>query len=521
MAPNSSETCTGSYTITQTDVDNGARDNTATADSDQTDPPVTASDNVPLPQGAEMTVVKSSQTTSINSPTTVSYSYLVANTSASTLTGISLVDDNITTGVSCPGSSLGPQTSFICTATRDVTQADIDANGSPVVDSGNLVNNVTASSNEASDATFTWSIPIVIDPSIFMDKDSTTSEVTGPATVDYSYLVTNTGNVTLSGIRIDDDNDEDDAACTDATLDPAASTTCSATHIVDQAEFDGFGSPVADSGFLVNNATAYGSSPRNQDDASASDSLSIPFIEPTTRFTVAKDFSDNNTAEVDVEITCNTGLPLHQEFTISEGNNVTFIVESFAPGEMDCEITEVVPDGYTASYDNGDAVSAVSCLFEEVTGGAYSCIITNELNAVTLLVTKQWSGVTEEDTISLHAEASYACYNIRAESDSEDLTTVEGYLSFDGVLDSDVVDELYPDFGGSSYCSVTELELDSAAEGDDSECANVAISVNQGNSCTIYNTVFFEGIPALNQYGLMLLALLMLGMGAVTFRRFS
>jgi hypothetical protein len=224
---------------------------------------------------------------------------------------------------------------------------------------------------------------------------------------------------------------------------------------------------------------------------------------------------------VDVEITCNTGLPLHQEFTISEGNNVTFIVESFVSGEMDCEITEVVPEGYTASYDNGDAVSAVSCLFEEVTGGAYSCIITNELNAVTLTVTKQWDVVTEEDTISLHAEASYACYNVRAESDSEELSTVEGDLVFDGVLDTEEIGDLYPDFGGTSYCSVTELEIDSAAEGDDSECANVPIGVNQGNSCTIYNTVFFEGIPALNQYGLMLLALLMLGVGVIGFRRFS
>jgi len=521
LLPGTSETCTGSYTITQTDVDNGARVNTATADSDQTDPPVTDIERVPLPQGAEMTVVKSSQTTSINSPTTVSYSYLVTNTSASTLTGISLNDDNSTTSVSCPATTLAPAEFFTCTASRIVTQADIDANGSPVVDSGNLVNNVTASSNEAPDATNTLSIPIVITPVITVVKSSTTSEVTGPATVDYSYLVTNTGNVTLSGIRIDDDNDEDDAACTDATLAPAASTTCSATHIVDQAEFDDFGSPVPDSGFLVNNATAYGSSPRNQDDVSATASLSIPFIEPTTRFTVVKDFSDDNTAGVDVEITCNTGLPLHQEYTISEGNNVSFVVESFASGEMDCEITEMVPDGYTASYDNGDAVSAVSCLFEEVTGGAYSCIITNELNAVTLLVTKQWSGVTEEDTIDLHAEASYACYNVRAESDSADLSIVEGDLSFDGLLDSEAIADLYPDFGGSSYCSVSELVLDSAAEGDDSDCANVPISVNQGNSCTIYNTVFFEGIPTLNQYGLMLLALLMLGMGAVTFRRFS
>jgi hypothetical protein len=73
----------------------------------------------------------------------------------------------------------------------------------------------------------------------------------------------------------------------------------------------------------------------------------------------------------------------------------------------------------------------------------------------------------------------------------------------------------------SSYCTVTEIQLDSAAEGDDSDCANLPIGIAQGNSCTIYNTVFFEGIPALNRYGMLLLALLMLGVGVIGFRRFS
>ena len=68
---------------------------------------------------------------------------------------------------------------------------------------------------------------------------------------------------------------------------------------------------------------------------------------------------------------------------------------------------------------------------------------------------------------------------------------------------------------------LAEMQLDSAAEGDDSDCANLPIGIAEGNSCTIYNTVFFEGIPALNQYGMLLLALLMLGVGVVGFRRFS
>jgi hypothetical protein len=43
--------------------------------------------------------------------------------------------------------------------------------------------------------------------------------------------------------------------------------------------------------------------------------------------------------------------------------------------------------------------------------------------------------------------------------------------------------------------------------------------VGENASCTIYNTVFFEGIPTLSQYGMAILALLMLGAGFVGFRR--
>ncbi|MEE4216113.1 MAG: IPTL-CTERM sorting domain-containing protein [Xanthomonadales bacterium] len=39
-------------------------------------------------------------------------------------------------------------------------------------------------------------------------------------------------------------------------------------------------------------------------------------------------------------------------------------------------------------------------------------------------------------------------------------------------------------------------------------------------SCTIYATAFFEGIPTLSLYGMVVMALLMLGVGFVGFLRF-
>ncbi len=40
------------------------------------------------------------------------------------------------------------------------------------------------------------------------------------------------------------------------------------------------------------------------------------------------------------------------------------------------------------------------------------------------------------------------------------------------------------------------------------------------DECTFTNTAYFEGIPTLNQYGMAIMALLMLGVGFIGFRRF-
>ena len=62
---------------------------------------------------------------------------------------------------------------------------------------------------------------------------------------------------------------------------------------------------------------------------------------------------------------------------------------------------------------------------------------------------------------------------------------------------------------------------DSAVESDDSDCYGLEIDIAQGAECTIVNTVFFEGIPTLSQYGMAIMALLMLGLGFAGFRRFA
>ena len=56
---------------------------------------------------------------------------------------------------------------------------------------------------------------------------------------------------------------------------------------------------------------------------------------------------------------------------------------------------------------------------------------------------------------------------------------------------------------------------------NDDNCQNLLLVPGGGAECTITNTRFYEGIPTLSQYGLAILALLMLGVGLIGFRRLA
>ena len=115
-------------------------------------------------------------------------------------------------------------------------------------------------------------------------------------------------------------------------------------------------------------------------------------------------------------------------------------------------------------------------------------------------------------------DADYKYYVLDAPDGTPE--TRQGTLYFDG-NSSDSITGLYPWWGGNSRCEISESIGASGVEADDSDCESVPIAPGTGGRCTITNTMFFEGIPTLNQYGLALLVLLMLGIGAVGFRRFA
>ena len=234
LAPGGTLVCTGSYTVTQGEIDGGKVDNTATADSTET-PPVDTPKTVPLTKVPALAIDKSAlPTTYDHVGQVIAYSFLVANSGNTTLSGPFTVSDDKATDEACPATaSLAPGASITCTASYTITQANLD--------SGSVTNVASASNGTVTSPTDTATVTAAQGPALSIDKSAL------PATYDhvgqviaYSFLVTNSGNVTLVGglISVVDDKSTDEACPPTATLAPGASVTCSASYTVTQADLD-------------------------------------------------------------------------------------------------------------------------------------------------------------------------------------------------------------------------------------------------------------------------------------------
>ena len=256
LAPETSTTCEATYTLTQADVDLGHRANTATANgTPPTGDDVSATDDTDtlIDAAPAVTLEKTAADPTGNAAgDTIDYSFLVTNTGNVTLDPVT-VDDPLAGEVTCPETVLAPDESTTCDATYALTQADVDA--------GEVVNAATASGTPPIGAAVTAddSVTTVIpaEPVIVLDKFVTAlSGVEAGDQVNYSFVVTNSGNVTLASISVDDPLVDDAVDCPVAVLAPDASTTCTAIHTLTQGDVD--------AGQVVNQATASGTAPQGE-----------------------------------------------------------------------------------------------------------------------------------------------------------------------------------------------------------------------------------------------------------------
>lgn len=256
-------------------------------------------------------------------------------------------------------------------------------------------------------------------------------------------------------------------------------------------------------------------------------------IGETAEFTVESRFADgNNITPIRFNIQCNTGLPLQQSVTTipDEGFGgafeVKFVVENIAGGELDCTVWEDTPEGYRAEYacqannSCGTNDTAGPCTFENVREGENNlCLIENFVEPVEFTVNKQWLYEREDYAIDSEVKIDLQCLNVVGGDGTFDRGNMRWSWLFTGDTDSHTA-ILQPDFAGNTKCSALEQVYSSAIESDQGCSSSDPVMLGDDpHQCTVTNTVFFEGIPTLSQYGMILFASLMLLTGLIATRR--
>jgi hypothetical protein len=132
LAPGANETCTGTYTTTQSDVDTGSLASSATASGTPptgaavTSPPSALSLPGP-PSAPAITVTTASSRSSFTAPGQgILYRFVVTNHGNVTLTSIGVSDNKVRSpDLKCPVAALAPGANETCTGTYTTTFADV------------------------------------------------------------------------------------------------------------------------------------------------------------------------------------------------------------------------------------------------------------------------------------------------------------------------------------------------------------------------------------------------------------
>ena len=180
----------------------------------------------------------------------------MTNTGNVTLTSVQVVDTDLPglSAIDCPDATLAAGASETCHAHYVTTQADVDA--------GSVMNSATAQGDPPGSTTpvvsgpSTATVPAEQAASISVLKSAEPGSFAAAGeTIHYSFLVTNTGNVTLTSVQVVDTDLPGLSAidCPDATLAAGASETCHAHYVTTQGDVD--------AGSVMNSATAQGDPP--------------------------------------------------------------------------------------------------------------------------------------------------------------------------------------------------------------------------------------------------------------------
>ncbi|MCH7506814.1 MAG: IPTL-CTERM sorting domain-containing protein [Proteobacteria bacterium] len=262
----------------------------------------------------------------------------------------------------------------------------------------------------------------------------------------------------------------------------------------------------------------------------------------TATYDVRLNFNPNTGApETTANIQCTIGVPIADAIANLGNNDLN---KPFDPVTYDaqgidvCVVTVVAVEGYTPTYtatvSSGAALISGGinspCSFQPGEDAQeFSCAVVMNGTVGTFKVTKNWANVdVGGDSVDGSYSMELACdkaiigtggtsvVNPVSDTDLQGNDTRTWTQTTTSTL-TFIVD--VSTTGILPNCWATEDVADSSVESD-GNCGSREIGLGGFSECVITNTVFFEGIPTLNQYGLAIMALLMLGVGFVGFRRF-
>jgi uncharacterized repeat protein (TIGR01451 family) len=273
VAAGGTMTCTGSHTVTLADLDAGSFSDQACANATGATE-VCDSVTVPGTQNPHLAITKEATESGFSAVgDVIHYTITATNDGNVTLHNVDVTDAQVS-NLSCtpttPVADLAPGESITCTASHTITLADLNT--------GSFFNQACVDDGAGGAASVCDDVttPGTQSPALTIEKTSTTTLITAAGqVVPYHYVVTNTGNVTLTGVTLADDKVAAvDITCTPtqpATLAPTATMTCDGSHTVTQAEFDGGGN-------LVNIATA-----DSDQTGPSQDTVTIPIQPPPAK----------------------------------------------------------------------------------------------------------------------------------------------------------------------------------------------------------------------------------------------
>jgi len=346
LAPGESQTFTATYEVTQDDIDAGSditNDATLNGTPERgTYTPVLddAVVTVLAPTPA-MTLEKTAdRTTGLTVGETVTYTYSIENTGNITFDFVSISDLHNGAGVLSavtPGSinDFAPGDVATFTATYEIEQGDIDA-AAPITNEATL--NGTPRLGNYTPVTDTESVDLIA-PDAQLELVKTATPTANAALGDiiaYSYVVENTGNVTMENVSISDVHSGNGtlsaiSPATVTSLAPGETVTFTASYEVTQADVD--------SGVDITNIATANASPLAgsytpvTDDALVTLTGALPEVTLTKTPDVSSDLSVGDIVTYSYEVV-NTGNVSLTNVTLTDAHEGTGTLSAITPASF-------------------------------------------------------------------------------------------------------------------------------------------------------------------------------------------